>query len=102
MPKPRRPVLTFGSEKKNDFRNHHLRVCHMRDGLKKQNASDQKQKLLERINTNRLQLKFARSVAALPPAIRACVKELEGRMMEELKNMDALRVMSPTIRRLRT
>lgn len=40
----------------------------------------EKQKLLERINTNRLQLKFARSVAALPPAICACVKELEGRM----------------------
>lgn len=36
---PRRPVLTFGSEKKNDFRNHHLRVCHMRDGLKKLESS---------------------------------------------------------------
>ena len=39
-----------------------------------------KQKLLERINTNRLQLKFPRSVAALPSPIRACVEELEGRM----------------------
>ena len=40
----------------------------------------EKQQLLERINTNRLQLKFPRAVALLPPPIGACVKELERRM----------------------
>ena len=39
-----------------------------------------KQKLLERINTNRLQLKFPRTLSALPAPIRACVEELEARM----------------------
>ena len=40
----------------------------------------EKQKLLERINTNRLQLKFPRTLAALPAPIRACVEEIEARM----------------------
>ena len=40
----------------------------------------EKQKLLERINTNRLQLKFPRTLAALPAPIRACVEEIEARV----------------------
>jgi len=40
----------------------------------------EKQKLLESINSERLQLKFSRQMSALPPPIRACVEVLDRRM----------------------
>ena len=53
------------------------------------------QKRLECINSRRLQLKWPRSLDALPPPIRACVETLQRRVFSMCEGEWALQAFSP-------